>query len=66
MALPELDFKCWRCWGEGVISLGDHGDMVECPECGGIGWIPTEDGKQLLEFLHRHLAIEVGEDESEE
>ncbi len=46
--------------------MGNHADVVECPECGGLGWLPTEDGKRLLAFLQRHLALEVETDESEE
>jgi hypothetical protein len=56
--LPELEVKCWKCWGSGVISWNDHAEMMDCPECGGIGWIPTADGQSLLEFLKRHLQIE--------
>jgi len=63
MSLPELDVKCWKCWGSGLISADDHGEMIGCPECGGIGWIPTEDGNRLLAFLQRHLALDVEEDE---
>lgn len=66
MTLPDLEFKCWNCWGEGQVSLGNHSDVVECPECGGLGWLPTEDGKRLLAFLQRHLTLEVETDESEE
>lgn len=64
MSLPELEVKCWKCWGSGLSSAEDHGDMIECPECGGVGWIPTEDGKRLIAFLERHLAINF-EDEEE-
>jgi hypothetical protein len=61
MSLPELETKCWGCWGEGVISSENHGGMVECGQCSGVGWIPTEDGKRLLEFLQRHLVIDFDE-----
>ncbi len=64
MALPELEVRCWKCWGEGVLALEDHGEMVDCPECGGIGWIPTDDGLRLLRFLERHLSLD-DEDEQE-
>lgn len=66
MSLPELEVKCWQCWGLGRISVEDHGEMMECPECGGIGWIPTEEGNRLLLFLKRHLSLEVEEVEEEE
>jgi Zn finger protein HypA/HybF involved in hydrogenase expression len=63
MGLPELEVKCWTCWGNGVIPVEDHGQMMECPECSGVGWIPTEDGKRLLAFLQRHLAVDADEEE---
>ncbi|MGV8074142.1 MAG: tryptophan RNA-binding attenuation protein [Syntrophobacteraceae bacterium] len=63
MSLPDLETKCWKCWGAGLLPLEDHGEMVECEECGGIGWIPTEDGTRLLDFLHKHLTIDVDEGE---
>jgi hypothetical protein len=65
MGLPELEVRCWKCWGEGVLALEDHGEMVECSECVGLGWIPTQEGKKLLDFLQRHLVIE-SEEENEE
>lgn len=57
MSLPELEKKCWKCWGTGIIHIEDHSEMIACPECGGIGWVPTEDGQRLLDFLGRHLAL---------
>ncbi len=55
--LPELEKKCWNCWGTGIVHVENHTEMIECPECSGIGWIPTEDGQRLLDFLERHLTI---------
>lgn len=63
MSLPELEIKCWKCWGEGVLTMEDHGEMVECPECNGVGWVPTDDGRRLLNFLERHLAVDVEDEE---
>ncbi|WP_150109510.1 hypothetical protein [Syntrophobacter fumaroxidans] len=63
MRLPELETKCWMCWGSGKIASEDHGGGMECPECGGVGWLPTADGRRLLDFVQRHLGIvEEGED----
>lgn len=64
MSLPELEVKCWRCWGNGVIPSGNHADVVPCEECGGLGWLPTEDGKRLLDFVQRHLALDDYEEEN--
>jgi hypothetical protein len=58
MLLPELEIKCWKCWGQGVLPVEDHGEMTECPECAGIGWIPTDEGRRLIDFLQRHLVLE--------
>ena len=63
MSLPELEFKCWKCWGSGVLSSENHGGVMDCPECGGLGWIPTEDGKRILQFIQKHLAINMDEEE---
>ena len=65
MGLPELEVRCWKCWGEGVLASEDHGDMAECSECGGVGWVPTAEGQRLLDFLERHLVIQGDEEEEE-
>lgn len=56
--LPDLEVKCWRCWGCGVLPIDDHTEVVPCPECNGIGWIVTEDGRKLLDFLKKHLVLD--------
>jgi len=66
MTLPELDVRCWKCWGEGVVANEDHGDMVPCSACGGVGWIPTDEGRRLLDFIERHLVFESGEEEEDQ
>jgi len=66
MSLPDLEVKCWRCWGTGVIPVENHSDVVQCHECGGLGWLPTEDGRRLLDFMRRHLALEDYGEEGEE
>ncbi len=63
MSLPDLESKCWKCWGSGVIPWNDHAEVMACPECGGIGWIPTDEGKRLLDFLKRHLGLDYEEGE---
>lgn len=64
MSLPELEILCWKCWGSGIIQMEDHGQMMECPDCNGVGWIPTEDGKRILTFVQKHLGIEEEDEES--
>lgn len=46
-----LDEKCTACNG-----LGYREHNGTCPECEGTGFIPTEDGLQLLQFMRRHAA----------
>ncbi len=57
MSLPDLETKCWMCWGSGFISAEDHGDGMPCPTCDGLGWLPTADGQRLLDFIQRHLGL---------
>lgn len=66
MSLPELEVKCWRCWGNGVVASDDHADMMQCPACGGFGSILTEDGARLLEFVQRRLSLGEYDEEEEE
>ena len=67
MGLPDLEIKCFKCWGSGLLAAEEnHGSMTECPECEGIGWLPTEDGEKLLLFLQRHLAFDVEDFDDEE
>ncbi len=63
--LPDLEFKCSKCWGSGLLPLEDHGEMIPCPDCGGLGWIPTDEGNRLLDFLQRHLAFRFEEEDEE-
>lgn len=58
MGLPELEVKCWRCWGTGVVYVEDHAEAINCPECEGTGWVVTEDGQRLLDFFERHFVID--------
>lgn len=41
----DLEVTCNECGGSG----GD------CPECDGIGTLPTEAGKRVLDLVTRHL-----------
>ncbi len=63
--MPDLETKCWKCWGHGVLSAEDHSGNIECPECGGLGWLPTEDGRKLLDFVERHLGLGDAEEDAE-
>lgn len=58
MTLPELEVKCRRCWGNGVVPAENRSDLVPCDECGGLGRLPTDEGKRPLDFVQRHLGLE--------
>lgn len=49
---PHLVSDCKEAY-ERVKASGLE-ENIECPSCGGIGSIPTEFGKQILEFIKRH------------
>ncbi len=49
-----------------MVPWNDHAEVMDCPECGGIGWIPTDDGRRVLDFLRRHLGLEFEEEEGPE
>ena len=53
-----FEIICGRCRGRGTLpKFGDYcsDEMEECWGCEGKGYIPTETGKALLEFLSRHI-----------
>jgi DnaJ-class molecular chaperone len=66
MKLPVLDNECTNCKGEGFFQGADTTEPVECMECHGVGWVPTEEGRTLLDFLQRHLIIELEEEDEDE
>lgn len=66
MKLPVLDNQCSNCKGEGLLQWDERSEPVECTKCHGVGWIPTEEGRILLDFLQRHLVIEFEEEEEDE
>jgi DnaJ-class molecular chaperone len=58
MTLPQLERPCRQCNGLGVVHDDKRPDpqaSTTCPACGGRGAVPTDEGRQLLEFLRKHL-----------
>ena len=49
----ELEELCWNCFGKGTKQ------GQECEFCNGIGYVPTNDGQKVLEFLKRHWKIQM-------
>lgn len=59
-----MEAPCSDCAGRGEVPkefVGSHGHKftmnVDCPECVGVGMIPTPAGRRLLDFVTRHVAI---------
>jgi hypothetical protein len=50
----DLDVLCYQCKGDGVVRDG-RGNVVDCPECFGVGWRVTKSGRKFLRFMERHL-----------
>lgn len=51
--LSELEKDCLDCQGKGFqVIFGSH---VECEECKGTGKVATDKGKELINFVWRHL-----------
>lgn len=64
--VPEVEYEFWcnRCRGEGKcpdqILNGDKivdGPIIDCPKCGGAGYLVTSEGDKLLEFLRHQKVI---------
>ncbi len=51
-----LNTKCNKCNGKGRDLNKTY---VNCNNCGGIGFIPTEEGREFLEFIKDHLFAEL-------
>lgn len=51
----ELERECWCCYGHGT-SFDDDGEEVPCEPCEGLGYIATDQGNSMLNFLRRHKA----------
>ena len=51
-----LDRPCLKCGWVGYIQPADEAEaVVECKNCGGIGYLPTDRGEKILKFISRHL-----------
>mgnify|MGYP002402647122 CR=1 FL=1 len=45
-----------KAWDEMRPSEPDEPLEHDCDECGGRGMVPTEEGRQILEFVEKYLA----------
>lgn len=60
----ELEFQCACCHGRGrVPRLGDcdaeEDGCLECRECNGSGYRPTELGKQILLLVQHNSKVKI-------
>ncbi len=54
--MNKLETKCEICDGEGRLKK-KNSYYFPCDNCNAVGFLPTEEGKQLLDFIERHLSI---------
>lgn len=54
----KLHEECHVCEGSGQVYETDPSQTEECPECEGVGSFVTEDGRHLIDFLHKHCDLD--------
>jgi len=52
--LPPLETRCPRCEGMGHSEEQGESDFG-CSKCGGAGYLPTEDGKRVLNLMRHNF-----------
>jgi RecJ-like exonuclease len=70
--MMRLDEKCPECGGCGAIQSEEWAEWfrgprrephpegpeeVPCGACDGLGRVPTEEGRLILDFVRRHLGL---------
>lgn len=57
----NLEKPCERCGGEGFTKeFGNYEyHKLTCNACGGLGFVVTEEGGALLEFLKRRFKMRI-------
>jgi DnaJ-class molecular chaperone len=53
--VPLLESLCDECNGEGGSYDQYVSRWIDCPNCGGAGFIPTSFGKQILELMQHNF-----------
>lgn len=54
----QLEKECSTCNGDGGWRAGDS-KWRDCPDCDCKGYLLTEDGKEMLAFMSKHLHVSV-------
>jgi DnaJ-class molecular chaperone len=60
LKMKPLEITCDHCNGRGRFS--DHeeaGGSIECRECNGSGFKPTQLGVQILELIRHNSRVEI-------
>ncbi len=57
----KWDEECWDCDGAGKRTKDNNLQNVDswgrCGRCEGTGFIKTEEGQELIDFLARHRVL---------
>lgn len=58
--LPDLEVTCPNCQGKGEVKNedSDYRRTKTCYECEGYGFVVTEFGEKVLDFVRRRLVIQ--------
>lgn len=51
--LPDLEILCPHCKGMRIINGEKH--YQTCSNCKGSGFVPTEEGKKILELMRHNF-----------
>jgi hypothetical protein len=54
--LPELETACAMCAGKGGWRREDDSWAI-CPDCNGHRLVPTDFGRELLDFIRKNLEM---------
>lgn len=60
----ELETTCLCCAGAGGREDHCHG-WVNCPDCGGAGYLPTPEGEMVLALIRHNLKLMLGRTSAE-
>jgi hypothetical protein len=59
--LPPLETPCADCNGKGWYWPEDRDKARRCEACAGAGYVPTGDGKRILDLMRHSIRAMVAE-----